>query len=154
MKVLHVIPNAFDYFKDIKAEAFKISEDEGNFGVEADAITVDYGTSSRSDSFEVKKMAPSRIFFGQEPIEKNIEAWEYYDIINLHCPFFGVAEKVLWWVKNHPEKFLIITYHHDFEAPDLFGYFVKLYNYYYLPKLFNSAQYVSFFSDRYDLSQV
>ncbi len=154
MKVLHIIPNAFDYFEEINTEAFKILEAESDLGVEADAITLNYGSVTRKDTFEVKKSAPSRKFVGQEPVEKNIEAWEYYDIINLHCPFFGAAEKILQWVTDHPEKSLIITYHHDFKTPDFFGYLIKFYNYYYLPKLFKVARHVTFFADRRNLSQV
>ncbi|MFA6547703.1 MAG: hypothetical protein WCT11_02015 [Candidatus Magasanikbacteria bacterium] len=154
MKVLHVIPSAFDYFEDIHSEAFKILEAEGDFGVEADAITIEYGGVTKKDIFEVKKIAPSKKYSGQESFEENISTWDYYDIINLHCPFFGEVGRILQWLKNHPEKFLIITYHHDFYSPDFFGYLIKLYNYYYLPKLFNVAQFVTFFADRHDQSRI
>lgn len=154
MKVLHVIPNAFDYFADIHAEAFKILEAENDFGIEADAITLEYGGVTRKETFEVKKVAPSRKYIGQESIEKNIQAWDNYDIVNLHCPFLGAAGKILQWQIEHPEKFLVITYHHDFQTPDFFGYLIKLYNYYYLPKLFKVAHVVNFFADRHDLSRV
>lgn len=154
MKVLHVIPNAFEYFSDIHSEAFKILEAEADYGIEANAITIGYGSVTRKEEFEVKKVAPSRKYLGQETIEKNIEAWEYYDVINLHCPFFGAAGNILQWFKNHPEKFLVITYHHDFKTPDFFSLLIKFYNYYYLPKLFAVAHFVAFFSDRYDVSRV
>ncbi|MFA6424355.1 MAG: hypothetical protein WCV83_03550 [Candidatus Magasanikbacteria bacterium] len=154
MKVLHVIPNAFDYFEDIHSESFKILEAEADFGVEASAITIEYGAVTRKQVFEVKKTAPSRRYAGQEPFEKNIADWDFFDIINLHCPFFGEAGKMLKWIKNYPDKKFIITYHHDFQCPDFFSYFIKFYNYYYLPKLFKAAQFVVFFAERYDESQV
>ena len=152
MKVLHIIPSAFDYFADIHSEAFKLLEEESAFGIEADAVVIEYGGVIKTEVSEVKKIAPSRKYIGQESFEENIQAWDYYDVINLHCPFFGVADKILQWLKDHPEKKFIITYHRDFKSPDFFGYLIKFYNYYYLPKLFGIAQFVVFFADRYDLS--
>lgn len=152
MKVLHVIPNAFDYFKKIHAEAFEILEEESEYGVEADAITIEYGTIKKKQLSEVKEQAPSKRFAGQESVKQNTEAWDYYDIINIHCPFFGEVPEILQWLKKHPEKFLVVTYHYDFQSPDFFGFFIKYYNYFYLPKLFKMAKYVAFYADRYDIS--
>ncbi len=109
MKILHVIPNAFDYFEDIHSEAFEILEAESLLGVEVDAVTIGYGGVTKKEIVEVKNDSPSREYVGQEPIEKNIESWEYYDVINIHCPFFGELGTFLQWFKDHPEKFLIIT---------------------------------------------
>jgi len=153
MKVLHVIPNAFEYFEDIHSEAFKLLEAEGDLGVEADAVTVEYGGVSKKEISEVKKNSSNK-YIGQESFEKNIDSWELYDIINLHCPFFGSVGKILDWIQKHPKKFLVITYHYDFETPDFFGYFIKLYNYFYLPKLFKAASIIAFFEERYDLSRL
>lgn len=153
MKVLHIIPSAFEYFDDIRVEAFKILDEENNLGVEADAITLEYGAVTKKEQFEVKTIAPTKKYLGQEPISKNIEKWEHYDIINLHCPFLGEAGKILDWARSTPHKFLVITYHHDFQTPDFFGFLIKLYNYYYLPKLFKAANAVAFFADRYDQSK-
>lgn len=154
MKVLHVIPNAFNYFEDIHTEAFELLETEASFGVESDAVTINYGGVTKKEKFEVSKISPSRKYIGQESFENNIESWGSYDVINLHCPFFGPFGKMYTWLKNHPEKNFIITYHHDFTSPDFFGYLIKLFNFFYLPKLFDISQYVVFFEDRYDLSKV
>lgn len=153
MKVLHVIPSAFEYFDDIRVEAFKILDEENNLGVEADAITLEYGAVTKKEEFEVKTIAPAKKYLGQEPVAENIKKWEYYDIINLHCPFLGEAGKILNWVSSNPDKFLVITYHHDFQTPDFFGFLIKMYNYYYLPKLFKIASAVAFIADRYDQSK-
>jgi hypothetical protein len=148
MKVLHIIPSAFEYFDDIRAQAFEILEKENKLGVESDAITLEYGAVGRREKFEVATVAPSRKYLGQESIEKNSQAWQAYDIINLHCPFFGAAGKILDFLKFNPDKFFLITYHHDFVSPDFFGYFIKFYNYYYLPKLLNKAKVIVFFSNQ------
>lgn len=153
MKVLHIIPSAFDYFDDIRHESFVFLEEEGDLGLESDAITVSYGNVTRKEKKEVINVAPSRRYIGQDYFKKTVQAWDTYDVINLHCPFFGELGTVLNWSKAHPEKKLIVTYHHDFVAPDLFGYFIKLYNYYYLPKLFDLAELVIFFAERRNLSK-
>jgi len=148
MKILHIIPSAFDYFDDIKLEAFEMLESENKMGVESDAITLEYGTVSRSEKFEVSNVAPSRQYLGQQPLDKNFQAWGDYDIINLHCPFLGEARKILNFFVNNPNKILILTYHRDFITTDFFSFFIKLYNYYYLPKLFKQAKVVGFMADR------
>ncbi len=153
MKVLHIIPSAFDYFDDIRSESFGLLEEEGDLGLESDAISVSYGGITKKEKIEVMSTAPSRRYIGQEDFKKTIEAWNYYDIINLHCPFFGELGTILKWSKEHPEKCLIITYHHDFITPDFFGYLIKMYNYYYLPKLFDLAKSVVFFAERRNLSK-
>jgi len=154
MKVLHIIPNAFDYFEDVRHEAFEILEKESELGIDADAITLDYGTITRKEKTETKIVAPSQQYLGQQPIETNVDVWQNYDIINLHCPFFGAGGKILEWIKNHPDKFLILTYHRDFKTTDFFGYIIKYYNYYYLPKLFKLATWALFFGDRRGKSDV
>lgn len=152
MKVLHIIPSAFEYFDDIRSESFELLEEEGDLGLESDAISVSYGGVTRKEKIEVINTAPSRRYLGQEDFKKTIEAWDYYDVINLHCPFLGELGTILRWVKDHPEKCFIITYHHDFVTPDFFGYLIILYNYYYLPRLFDLAKAVVFFSERRNLS--
>jgi len=154
MKILHIIPSAFDYFNDIRYEAFNLLEEEGDLGMESDAITVGYGSVTRKEKKETSAVAPSRRYIGQEDFKKTVKAWDYYDIVNLHCPFFGELGTVLKWSKEHPEKKLIITYHHDFVTPDFFGYFIKIYNYYFLPKLFDIANLVVFFAEQRNYSKL
>ena len=45
-------------------------------------------------------------------------------------------------------------HHHDFKTSDFFSWIVKMYNYYYLPKMFAKAQGVCFFGDRKEQSNV
>ncbi len=154
MKVLHIIPSAFNYFDDIRSDAFKIVEAEGQYGVEADAITLEYGALTKSEKTEIKISAPDKKYIGQETIEKNSELWSEFDIVNLHCPFLGGAKKILDWADKNSDKSLVLTYHHDFETTDFFSWFIKIYNYYYLPRIFKKAKLVTFFFDHYDSSKI
>ena len=148
MKILHIIPSAFEYFDDIRAQAFEFLEAENKLGIESDAITLEYGAVSRRKKFEAATIAPSRNYLGQESIEKNVQAWEYYDIVNLHAPFFGAGGKIINFLESNPDKVFLMTYHYDFKTTDFFSFFIKLYNYYYLPKLFKKAKKITFFANR------
>lgn len=154
MKVLHIIPSAFDYFDDIRSDAFKIIQIEGEYGVESQAITLEYGVVTKREKKEIKVSAPDKKYLGQETIEKNSELWSEFDIINLHCPFLGAAGKIFDWAKNNPDKSVVMTYHHDFKITDFFSWFIKLYNNFYLPKIFKQAKIVLFFFDRFETSQI
>jgi hypothetical protein len=148
MKILHIIPSAFNYFDEIRSEAFAILEAENNLGIDANAITLEYGATSREEKAQVKEAAPSRRYLGQESILINAQSWDKFDIINLHCPFFGAAGEILKWARNYPGKALVITYHFDFGISDFFSYIIKIYNYFYLPKLFKLSANVCFFASR------
>ncbi len=148
MKVLHIVPSAFNYFDDIRAEAFACLEEENNFGLESEVITLEFGATSKQEQGELKSVAPSRSFIGQQPMSENAQSWDRYDIINLHCPFFGAAAQIIKWAENHPDKSLVVTYHHDFRTPDFFSLIIKFYNSYYLPKVFSVAKTVCFMANR------
>ncbi len=148
MKVLHIIPSAFNYFDDIRAEAFVWLDEENNFGLESEAITLEFGSTTKQEQSEIKAVAPNRQFVGQQTISKNSESWDKFDIINLHCPFFGAAGEIIKWAKDRTDKSLVVTYHNDFRTPDFFSLIIKLYNIYYLPKVFSLAKAVCFFANR------
>ncbi|MCX6779851.1 MAG: hypothetical protein NT034_01570 [Candidatus Magasanikbacteria bacterium] len=148
MKVLHIIPSAFNYFDDIRREAFAWLEEENNFGLQSEVITLEYGTTTKKEESEVGVTAPSRQFLGQQPISENANSWDRYDIINLHCPFFGAASQIISWAQANPNKALVVTYHNDFRTPDFFSLIIKFYNLYYLPKVFSIAKAVCFLVNR------
>ena len=65
--------------------------------------------------------------------------WENYDIIHLHCPFMGAANRILAWVKAHPNIPFVVTFYRPMPFKDLFSIFFRWYNNYYLPKIFQAA---------------
>lgn len=149
MKVLHIIPSAFNYFDDIRAEAFAWLEAENNAGLESEVITLEFGFTTKQEQVEIKASAPTREFIGQQSMSQNANSWDQFDIINLHCPFFGAANEIIRWAKDRNHKSLVITYHHDFKTPDFFSLIIKLYNFYYLPKVFFVAKAVCFLANRW-----
>jgi len=148
MKVLHIVPAAFNYFDNIRSEAFAILEEENNLGIDSDVITLEFGSTVKKEQAEVKRVSPGSQFMGQQSVIENTKSWDYYDIINLHCPFLGAASHIISWTKDQPSKRLVITYHNDFKTPDFFSLIIKFYNLYYLPKLFSLAKAVCFFANR------
>lgn len=143
MKALHIIPSAFDYFDDIRVEAFDLVEKLNKLGCEADAITLQYGSSpsSRKIKKEIHRAAPSRIFSGIVKADDLIKEFNSYDIVHVHCPFFGAAESIERWKSDVGSRTpLVLTYYREVKVTDLFALVIKWYNSYHLPKLFKLAE--------------
>lgn len=143
MKVLHIIPSAFDYFDDIRVEAFDLVEKLNKVGCEADAITLQYGSSpsSRRIKKEIHRAAPSRIFSGMVKADGLIEEFNSYDLVHVHCPFFGAAGSIERWKGDVGFRTpLVLTYYREVKVTDLFALVIKWYNNYHLPKLFKLAE--------------
>ncbi|TSC84751.1 MAG: Uncharacterized protein G01um101413_135 [Parcubacteria group bacterium Gr01-1014_13] len=146
MRVIHVIPSAFEYFDDIRSRAFKLLDGLHKLGVETEAFTLQYGTPNKAEKSSIKQASPSiHNFIGSFDINSAIENFSDFDIVHLHCPFFGAAGKILRWKKLHPDTPLVLTYYRDVRIVDLMSFFIKLYNGYYLPKFFKLADAVDQF---------
>lgn len=156
MRVLHIIPTAFNYFDDIKSFVFSVLDYQNNAGIEADAITLQFNNqdtkperqqlkAKRDEALE--KMArgekkidyPKYNYAGTQSISNALDDLSGYDIVHLHMPFFGGAKHILHWRAQNPQTNFIVSYYYDFKTPDFFGIIIKLYNYFYLPKMFKAA---------------
>ncbi|MFA5062106.1 MAG: glycosyltransferase [Patescibacteria group bacterium] len=142
MKVIHIIPAAFEYFDQIKSEAFKLVEDLYKLGIETEAVTLQYGNTSRRMEREVQKVASSHSLAGTENVSDIISSLEKFDIVHLHTPLFGLAGKILKWKVLHPEIPLLVTRHRNIITADLFSLLIQLYNVYYVPRLLKAADLV------------
>lgn len=139
MRVLHLIPAAWEYFDAIRDQAFELVEEETKLGIEAEAFTLQYGRVTDRFSSEVMSKSPSRSFQGMNNLDEVMASFEQFDIIHLHCPMLGALGRVLKWKKRFSDKPLLITYYGSFPITDLFGVFISWYNGWYLPKLFKQA---------------
>ncbi len=140
MRVIHIIPSAFEYFTDIRSQAFQLIEGLYAMGVDTEAFTVQYGYPDKGMKAEVQKDSPSvHTYMGSTGQQGLIDHLSNFDIVHLHAPFLGAAKQIIEWKKAHPDKSLIITVHRDVPWTDFFSLFVKLYNHFYLPKLFARA---------------
>lgn len=151
MRVMHIIPSAFEYFKDIKQEAFALAEEiekleEVEEPVKSEAITLQYGDPTRAEKFEIATVSPSKEYQGEQPVAEIVNQFAAYDIVHLHAPFMGSGGMLKKWKERHPEHPFVITYYRDVLLPDFFAYIFKYYNAYYLPKLFHLADAVTCFS--------
>lgn len=137
MRVIHIIPSAFDYFGDIRSQAFKLLDGLHKLGIDTEAFTLQYGAPSKSFKQSVKEDSPSaHNFKGSLGIDAVIDNLSEFDIVHLHCPFLGAANKIIKWKDLNPNIQLVITYYRDVPFDDGFSLFVKLYNFYFLPKIF------------------
>lgn len=143
MRVIHIIPSAFEYFDDIRSETFKLIDGLYKLGIETEAFTLQYGGPTKKLKEEVKEDSPSvHSYISSTSANGLVESLADFDIVHLHCPFLGAARQILNWKKSYPKTPLVITYHRDVVWTDLFSLFIKLYNHYYLPKLFKVADVV------------
>jgi len=147
MRVLHIIPAAFEYFEDIQKTAFAFVEKLDQHGLYQEIFTLQYGELNRSAKNNLNSSAPSRNFKGLKSIETLIDSLSNFDIIHLHTPFLGAAGKILKWKKEHPEAYLVVTYYRSIKITDLFSWLVRGYNYFYLPKIFRLANCIISFKD-------
>lgn len=147
MRVIHIIPSAFDYFNDIRSQAFALLESLHKLGVENEAVTLQYGAPGKTIKESVRRSAPSvHNYLGDFDMESVIKSFADFDIVHLHCPFFGGAGKILKWKKANPRAPLVCTYYRDARFEDMISLFIKFYNAYYLPKIFKLAEAVDWFS--------
>lgn len=143
MKVLHIIPAAFDYFDDIRQAAFALINKLSDYDVEAEAFTLQYGAVTRAEKRAIVSKAPGQRFLGSASIAELIGALSQYDLIHIHCPFLGAAGKIIAWKKEHPKIPLVVTFHRPVKTPDFFSLGIVWYNRYYLPKLFAIADVIA-----------
>ncbi len=147
MRVIHVIPSAFEYFGDIRSQAFKLLDGLHKLGVESEAFTLQYGSTNKAEKASIKKASSSvHNYIGDFDINSAIANFSDFDIVHLHCPFFGAAGKILHWKKLHSDTPLVITYYRDVRIKDVMSIFIRFYNAYYLPKLFKLADTVNRFN--------
>ncbi|HRY36383.1 MAG TPA: hypothetical protein P5230_00670 [Candidatus Magasanikbacteria bacterium] len=143
MKILHIIPSAFEYFGDIRKQAFALVENLGDLGFENYVFTLQYGVVGKRLETEIDQITKGKINFekiqNQEDVdEKLAEA----DIIHLHVPFMGMGKKLAVYKEKNPQKKIVITVYQNLPYVDFFTIIIWLYNSWYLRKLFNLADFV------------
>ncbi len=146
LRVLHIIPAAFEYFDDIKDYAFGLVGEMNSYNnIVADVFTLQYSSPTRLEKASVEALAPEQEYVGLESVEEAVDDFSSYDIIHLHAPFLGGAKRIMQWKDDHPEVPLIITYYRSVDVVDLIALGIRWYNNYYLNKLFKRANFITVF---------
>lgn len=159
MLVTHIIPTAFNYFDDIKQNAFKIAEELPKYGIDCKVLTLQYDQPTKKQKESVSGQggsAPSYNFSGNIDLQTGISDLINSDLIHLHCPLMGGASDILKCftafkkrkIKNAKLP-LVCTYYRPIETPDVFSLILLVYNAYYLPKLFQQADVIGVFSQTF-----
>lgn len=150
MRVIHIIPSAFEYFDDIRAEAFEMVDELNRQNITADAFALQYGAHSAQkktdeeqiESGEKKPTDIMRKYVGMASGADALATLPDFDIVHLHCPFLGGARAIIKWRLEYPGQPFVISYYHPVPFTDLFSVFVRWYNNYYLPKIFKLSNVV------------
>ncbi|HNU96132.1 MAG TPA: hypothetical protein PKH95_01870 [Candidatus Magasanikbacteria bacterium] len=144
IKVLHIVPSAFDYFEKIRKEAFLLVDSLDELGFDNYVFTLQYEAVNKRLEKKVQretkgKMGFEKIYNIAEIKDKMDEA----DIIHLHAPFLGMGKKILEYKKKNPKKKFIVTLHPGLPYVDFFTIIIWLYNSWYLGKMFAIADFVA-----------
>lgn len=139
MRVVHIIPAAFNYFNDIRDVAMAMVEAEGKMGLEVEVYMVQYGSVTERFSSEVKRVAPTRVFQGMVSGTSLVDALSSFDVVHVHCPMLGLMKKLVSFKQANPSVPLVVTYHRSVTHPDLFSLYVSWYTNWYLPRLLRVA---------------
>lgn len=142
MRVLHIIPSAFNYFDDIRVHAFAVVDGLHRLGIETEAFTVQYGSVGKNLTESVKSVSPAHTLAATTGAQGLGDSLQEFDVVHVHCPFLGAARQLLQWKQAFPGKLLVVTYYRDVSFSDGFSLFVKIYNAYFLPKIFRAADVV------------
>jgi len=143
MKILHIVPTAFEYFEKIRSEAFGLVDDLNNLGFACEIITLQYSAVSKRLKSRVAEESEERIGFEKNYGDKELaDKLDKADIIHLHAPFLGMGKKLLKYKREHKEKKFLITMHANLPYSDLFTIIIWLYNGFYLKRLMNEADFV------------
>lgn len=146
IKIIHLAPAAFDYFNDIKARVFALAEALSSAGLPTEVLTLQYGATTRGEKTATKAAAPGLEYIGAVGLAEVLETLPEYHIVHLHCPFLGAARAIMAVRQKHPSRPFVITWHRPVFYKDIFSLFVRAYNAYWLPHLFNAADAVTCFS--------
>lgn len=155
MKIVHLIPSAFNYFDDIRSQAFEMVEILDQLGVSQDVFTLQYNSPSRQERSGIKKIISDRNYTGIRSLDTIFSSLKRTDILHLHCPFLGGGGYILKWKLTQPSSLLVITFYRQVIITDLLSWFIKYYNKYYLSKIFKLATAVTYISksDVYDVNK-
>lgn len=144
MRIAHLVPASFEYFDDIRSEVFDLVEAEHALGVDVEVFTLQYGTPTKtSGAPSVPSGSRKRKFGGTVDFAVVLRELADFDLVHVHCPFFGGLKKLVAWKHQHPNIPLVVTVYPEVAASDLFSYLVRWYNRAYLPRLLSVAEVVT-----------
>lgn len=135
MKIVHIVCRYPPYYGGMGNTTFQLVQELSERGHDVHVITPQYSEPTPQDIDHVTRVAP-HISYGNAAILPSIDdELAQADIVHLHYPFFGVANKIRKWKQRYPSKKLVVTYHMDNRANGLIGLYFKSYAKWWLPKI-------------------
>lgn len=147
MRVLHIIPSTFHYFDDIRSAAFSVVSNLETLGVEVGVFTLQYGGEGGALSAQgaVETAAPGRRYGGTLSMDDALATFSEYDVVHVHAPFLGAAGKIIA-AQQASGVPLVLTIYRPVLTPDFLSLAIKLYSWYFLPKLCTVAEVITVLS--------
>lgn len=133
MKILHIVPAAFNYFDDIRELVFGVVDKLDTFAdVEQKLFTLEYGPPTTRTKATLSHIAPTRTHQAVRSISALVDTFGDYDIVHVHTPFLGGGKLLSMHLEQHPR--VVVTYYRDVALADLLSYFIRWYNRRYVPR--------------------
>jgi len=128
MKIAHLISNFPPYYGGMGNVCEAEVEELAKLGHEVVVFTP--GNPQRDKkkrNLRIKHIKPLFKWGNAAYVPRIVKELDKFDIIHLHWPFLGGAEKFLLWYKKSKQKpKLVVQYHMDLIAPGLKGLIFKL----------------------------
>jgi hypothetical protein len=150
MRVVHIVPTAFNYFDDIRNAVFKIVDGLQEKGVSQEIFTLQYSEPEKNNLEEIKKISPKRNYGGARPLAESFEDLASFDLVHFHVPFLGAGKALLMWRQKFKDVPLITSYYRKVLLVDLLSIFISLYNNYFLKKMIPISDMVTTFAGQGD----
>lgn len=141
MNIAHIVCTYPPYFGGMGNVVFQTTAALRARGHQVLTLTPQYSDPSQDEIAHVKRLAPSVSYGNAARLPQIRRELDAYDIVHLHYPFFGTANLVRKWKKDHPDKKLVITYHMDTRSPDWKGIVFALYAKFWMPKILDAADF-------------
>ena len=139
MKIAHVVCSYLPYFGGMGQLAFHMASELTKRGHTVEVITPQKGEPEEETVSYANRLRPRFQYGNAANLPQITKELDRFDIVHLHYPFFGTANLVRKWKKNHPNKPLVVTYHMDTRGTGWKGLYFAYYNKFWMGKILGSA---------------
>jgi hypothetical protein len=139
MRVVHIVPTAFNYFDDIRNTVFQIVDGLDAAGLNQEIFTLEYSEPEKNIQEQLKKIAPKRRYGGMHPLQNSLQDLASFDLVHFHVPFLGAGKALLAWRKEFRNTSMIVSYYRNVLLVDLLSFFISFYNNFYVKKFIEQA---------------
>ncbi len=140
MHISHIVSTYPPYKGGMGNVAFEMVKGLKKKGYKTSVLTPNYpqGLTQQYDA-DIIKLDPVFSYGNSAFVPSLYSHLKKTNLIHLHYPFFGGAETVAFFKRNHPDIPLVISYHMDVQGAGLLKAFFQIYRKTFFPWIMNKA---------------